>query len=148
MTKIAAPILTALGYELVEVEFVKEGSNWYLRIYIDKDDTITLDDCQLASGKLSEELDKLDPIKQSYFFEVSSPGIDRPLVKDNDFKKYAGRLVELKMAENPDVQSSGIIEGELIGLNDDGFIIIKTDKGNEIKIDRAKTAYIKRQIKF
>jgi ribosome maturation factor RimP len=86
--EIALPIVEKYKFELVDVEYLKEGSNWYLRVFIDKEGGITIDDCQLVSEEISDELDKADPIKQSYFLEVSSPGIDRPLKKEKDFEKF------------------------------------------------------------
>jgi len=148
VAKLAAPVLEALGYELVGVEFIKEGSGWYLRIYIDSEGIITLDDCQAASERLSLELDRLDPVKQSYFLEVCSPGIDRPFTKDRDYRKHAGKAIEVKMLDISDFRPSEIIEGILAGLDENGFIVIKTEKGTELKIDKTKTAYVKRQIKF
>lgn len=90
------------GFELVDMEFVKESGNWYLRYYIDKPGGVTLDDCQLVSMELSKMLDEMDPIPYSYFLEVSSPGVERPLKKDKDFIKYIGSMVEIKTFEKID----------------------------------------------
>ena len=78
---IARPIVEELGLELVDIEYVREGTNWYLRVYIDKDGGITLDDCESVSRPLGKKLDEIDPISQAYFFEVSSPGVERPFKK-------------------------------------------------------------------
>ena len=85
--EIAEPVIEGLkaDIELIEVEYVKEGSDWYLRLYIDKTGGVTLDDCQLVSEALNDILDEKDPVKTKYIFEVSSPGIDRPLKTDKDF---------------------------------------------------------------
>ena len=91
------PILDEHNFELVDVEYVKEGTNWYLRVFIDKEGGITIDDCELVSRALEKILDKEDPIKNSYILEVSSPGLDRPLKKDSDFEKYKGRIVDIKL---------------------------------------------------
>ena len=85
-----SPIMEANAFELVDVEYVKEGSNWYLRAYIDKPGGITIDDCELVSRAFSELLDKEDFIEDSYIMEVSSPGLLRPLKKDKDFERYLG----------------------------------------------------------
>ena len=82
---------------LVDVEFLKEGANWYLRVYIDKPGGIAIDDCQAVSEQLSDKLDEVDPIKQSYILEVSSPGLERPLKKDSDFERFKGEQVEVKL---------------------------------------------------
>ena len=79
------PFVEANGLELVDLEFVKEGVNWYLRVYIDKDGGVNIDDCELVSRALEAKLDEIDPIEQAYILEVSSPGIDRPLKIEADF---------------------------------------------------------------
>ena len=81
------PIVEAKGFELVDVEWVKEGANWYLRAYIDKENGITVDDCEEVSRALSDLLDEEDFISENYILEVSSPGLDRPLKKEKDFAK-------------------------------------------------------------
>lgn len=81
------PILTEEGLELVEIEYVKEGKNWFLRVYIDKPGGVDITECGLVSEKLSEELDTLDPIEGNYFLEVSSPGAERPLKTKEDIEK-------------------------------------------------------------
>ena len=91
------PTVTEMGYELVDVEFVKEGPNWYLRIFIDKEGGVTIDDCEAVSKTLEKIFDEKDPIEQAYFLEISSPGIDRPLKKKEDFIKYNGEMVDVKL---------------------------------------------------
>ena len=73
------PVVEDMGYEIVDVEFVKEGPNWYLRVFVDKEGGVSIDDCELISKALEKILDENDPIEQAYFLEISSPGIDRPL---------------------------------------------------------------------
>lgn len=97
--ELVMPIIEKEEFELVDVEYKKEGSNWYLRIYIDKPGGITLDDCQKVSEQLSDKLDEVDPIKENYFLEVSSPGLDRPLKKESDFERFKGEIVEVKLYE-------------------------------------------------
>ncbi|MCX7711834.1 MAG: ribosome maturation factor RimP [Clostridia bacterium] len=145
VTELVKPITDQHSFELVDVEFIKEGANWYLRIYIDKPKGITIDDCQVVSEELSEKLDKEDPIEQSYFLEVSSPGLERPLKKDRDFEKYKGEVVEVKLFEALDGRK--IFEGELLGLIDDR-IVVKPEKGSEMAFDRDKVALVRRVIKF
>lgn len=144
VTELAAPIVEGLNYELVDVEFIKEGANWYLRVYIDKPGGISIDDCQAVSEKLSDVLDEEDPIEQFYYLEVSSPGLERPLKTEKDFIKYKGELVEVKVYQP--IDGKKIFEGELIGLID-GFIEINQD-GNHIKFEKDKVALVKRAIKF
>lgn len=144
ITKLAAPVVETLNYELVDVEFIKEGTNWYLRIYIDKPGGITIDDCQAVSEQMSEILDKKDPIEQSYYLEVSSPGLERPLKTERDFIKYKGELVEVKVFQP--IDGKKLFEGELVGLIDNKIVI--NDSGNEIEFEKDKVAIVKRAIKF
>ena len=88
------PIIEEYQFELVDVEYVKEGGNWYLRAYIDKEGGITVDDCEVVSRKMSGLLDEQDFIEESYIFEVSSPGLGRPLKKPKDYERSLGKEVE------------------------------------------------------
>ena len=90
------PIVTGFGFELVDVEYVKEAGTWYLRAYIDKPDGITVDDCEAVSRKFSDILDEKDYIEDTYIFEVSSPGLGRPLKKEKEFKRSLGEEVEIR----------------------------------------------------
>ncbi len=90
------PIVEGKGFELVDVEYVKEGGNWYLRAYIDKPGGITVDDCEAVSRAFSDILDEKDYIEDAYIFEVSSPGLGRPLKKEKDFKRSIGEEVEIR----------------------------------------------------
>ena len=94
--EILIPIVEEYGFELVDVEYVKEGSNWYLRAYIDKPGGITVNDCEAVSRKLSDILDEKDYIDDAYILEVSSPGLGRPLKKEKDFKRSLGEEVEIR----------------------------------------------------
>lgn len=97
--ELVTPILTENGLELVDIEYVKEGKNWFLRIYIDKDNGIDIEECGLVSERLSEKLDALDPIPHNYFLEVSSPGAERPLKKEKDYQRAVGKNVFIKTYE-------------------------------------------------
>lgn len=90
------PIMNEFRFELIDVEYVKEGSNWYLRAYIDKPGGITVDDCEAVSRRLSDLLDEEDFIDDAYILEVSSPGLGRPLKKDKDFARSIGEEVEIR----------------------------------------------------
>jgi ribosome maturation factor RimP len=142
--ELAQPIIEEMGFELVDVEFLKEGANWYLRVYIDKQGGITIDDCQVISERLSDMLDKQDPIRQSYILEVSSPG-ERPLKKDRDYERFRGEFVEVKLYQP--LNGKKIYEGELLGLNGD-IVEIKTAEGVEMGFDRKDTALVRRIIRF
>ncbi|MCX7746887.1 MAG: ribosome maturation factor RimP [Clostridia bacterium] len=141
----ALPITEKHSVELVDVEFLKEGTNWYLRVYIDKPGGVTLDDCQAVSEDISDELDKTDPIQQSYFLEVSSPGLDRPLKKEKDFEKFKGELVEVKLFQP--INGKKIFEGELLGLKD-GVISIKQNEDAPLEFEKDKVAMVRRAVKF
>ena len=91
-----APIVEGQGFELVDVEYVKEAGNWYLRGYIDKPGGITVNDCEAVSRAFSDKLDENDFIEDSYIMEISSPGLDRPLKKEKDFARSMGKLVEIR----------------------------------------------------
>ena len=126
--EIAEPIIEGLnaGIELIEVEYIKEGSDWYLRLYIDKQGGVSLDDCQLVSEALNDILDEKDIIKSKYIFEVSSPGIDRPLKTDRDFQRYKGEDVEVHLYVP--VENSKIFIGKLVS-RENSEIIITEDAG-------------------
>jgi ribosome maturation factor RimP len=145
VAEVALSVTDKNSFELVDVEFIKEGSNWYLRVYIDKPGGIVIEDCQTISEQLSEKLDDLDPIEQSYYLEVSSPGLERPLKKDKDFVKFKGELVEVKLFQP--IEGKKAFEGELIGLIDNK-IGIKTQKGLELMFERDKVSSVKRVLKF
>lgn len=93
---IAEPIVSSFGFELVDVEYVKEAGTWYLRLYIDKEGGITIDDCEAVSRLFSDKLDEEDFIDDAYIMEVSSPGLGRPLKKEKDFKRSMGKEVEIR----------------------------------------------------
>jgi ribosome maturation factor RimP len=142
VVEIVSPIVTAAGLELVDVEYVKEGREWFLRVYIDKDAGVDIEECGLVSEKLSEKLDELDPIPHNYFLEVSSPGAERPLKKEKDFEKSIGKNVLIKTYEAIDGEKS--FEGTLIGFSNEIVKIemkIKTRKKiMEIPYDKVASA--------
>ncbi|MGE5613160.1 MAG: ribosome maturation factor RimP [Bacillota bacterium] len=142
--ELAQPIVDSLAFELVGVEFLKEGANWYLRVYIDKPGGITIDDCQAVSERLSVRLDEVDPIRQSYILEVSSPG-EMPLKKERDFERFRGETVEVKLYRPIDGKKT--FEGRLEGLEGD-IIKITADDGAEMSFDRKDTAIVRRIIRL
>jgi len=142
---IVKPVIESLDFELVDVEYKKEGKDWYLRVFIDKEGGITIDDCQIASEILSQKLDEEDPINHSYILEVSSPGLDRPLKKDKDFEKFKGRKINIKLFEALNGKKEYI--GTLKGL-DGNNIIISDANNNLIAIPREKTSSVRLEIEF
>jgi ribosome maturation factor RimP len=137
-----SPIVTEAGLELVDIEYVKEGRDWFLRIFIDKDSGVDIEECGIVSEKLSEKLDALDPIPHNYFLEVSSPGAERPLKKEKDFEKAIGKNVFIKTYESIDGEKT--FEGTLVEYSAEILkveIKIKTRKRMiEIPTDKVATA--------
>lgn len=120
------PIINKNNYELVDVEFVREGSNWFLRAYVDKEGGFSVNDCEKVSREFSDLLDKEDFIEESYILEISSPGLGRPLKKDKDFERSIGEEVEVKLYKAFEEQKefSGTLEAYdaqtvTIGFEDD-----------------------------
>ena len=136
--ELVLPITDANNLELVDVEYVKEGGEFFLRIYIDKDGGVSLNECELVTRAL-------DPIKDNYYLEVSSPGLDRPLKKEKDFVKYQGRDVEIKLYKP--INGSKMHEGELVGLTEDKNIKVIIDN-DEVEFNKKDVALIRLAIKF
>ena len=143
--ELVLPITDANNLELVDVEYVKEGGEFFLRIYIDKDGGVSLNECELVTRALNPILDEKDPIKDNYYLEVSSPGLDRPLKKEKDFIRYAGYDVEIKLYKP--LNGTKQLEGELIGLTEDKKIKVVIDN-NEVEFDKKDIALIKLAVKF
>lgn len=110
--ELITPIVEANGFELVDVEYIKEGGTWYLRAYIDKEGGITVDDCEIVSRAFSDRLDAEDFIDDAYIMEVSSPGLGRPLKKEKDFRRSLGEEVEIRTYRMIDKQKefTGILK--------------------------------------
>lgn len=121
---LVVPVVESLGYELVGVEFLAQGHNGLLRVYIDSEDGITLDDCQKVSHQLSGVLDVEDVIRGHYNLEVSSPGLDRPLFAPEHFERFAGQQVKLRLAVP--TQGRRNLRGVLLGMSD-GNVRLRVD---------------------
>lgn len=130
---------------LFDVEYVKEGKNYYLRVFIEKDDGISIDDCTNVSRALEKKLDEKDLIQTAYTLEVSSVGIDRPLRTDEDYSKYAGKIIDIKLYKSKSGEKT--FQGELKGLID-GKIIIITEKGEELLFEKSEVATAKLAVIF
>ena len=138
------------SYELSRTEFVKEGQNWYLRVYVDKVEnggygTMGTDDCEAISRYLSDKLDEADPIKQNYYLEVSSPGLDRPLIREKDFQRFMGCQIEIKLYKA--IDGNKFYTGKLSGY-ENGMVTITDDKGKEIKLQQKDAAKINLAVIF
>lgn len=148
--EILTPFLSGKDMELYNVEFVKEGRDWYLRVYIDKvegaeEKYICTDNCEEVSRFLSEKLDEDDPIEQNYYLEVSSPGMDRELYREKDYKRFKGHKVEVKLYQA--VGGRKHIEGTLIDMDGDN-LFIKDEKEEELTIPMEKVAKTKLAVEF
>lgn len=131
--------INELGYELYDVEYAKEGKNYFLRIFIDKEDGIDLNDCEKVNDGIMELLDEADYIKEQYFLEVSSPGIERVLKKTKHFDSAMGETIEVKLYKPMDKQKD--IEGILTGYDEES--ITMTYENGEISVPRNNIAQIK-----
>src|SRR5699024_158074 len=127
------PILQEKEMELVEIEYVKEGPNWFLRVYIDKEDGLDISDCGEISEQLSQKLDETDPIKGAYFLEVSSPGAERPLKKKEDFTKNINNNIYVTLYEPMNGEKA--YEGKLLSFVDDVVAIQYFVKGRKKHIE-------------
>ena len=112
VTELVLPILEDMKLELVDIEYVKEGKNWFLRLFIDKETGVDIEECGIVSERLSEKLDEIDPIPHNYFLEVSSPGAERPLKKESDYVKAVNKSVNVKTYEPLDGEKE--FEGKLL----------------------------------
>ena len=143
--ELITPLIEEHHFELVDVEYVKEGANWYLRAYIDKPGGINVDDCEVVSRAFSDLLDEKDFIDDAYILEVSSPGLGRPLKKDKDFKRSVGEEVEIRLyrAQNHQKEFTGILKAW-----DADTITIVTDTEEEQTFARADIALIRLAFDF
>ena len=141
----AEPVVQAHGCSLWDVEYVKEGGDWFLRLYIDKEGGFTVDDCEMVSRRLSDWLDKEDFIDDSYILEVSSPGLGRPLKKEKDFKRSLGEAVDIKLYRAIERQKdfSGILTAY-----DADTVTIRYEDGSENTFNRKDIALIRLAFDF
>ena len=139
------PILDEFHFELVDVEYVKEGGTWYLRAYIDKEGGITVNDCEDVSRKMNEILDREDYIDDSFIFEVSSPGLGRPLKKEKDYIRSMGKRLEIRTYRpiNHEKEFYGILKAY-----DADSVTIVTDEEEEMKFTKAEIALIRLAFDF
>ncbi len=138
--QLAQPIAESLGLELWDVRFEKEGADWFLRIFIDKDGGVSIDDCVEMSHAVDKPLDEADPIEQSYCLEVSSPGVERDLKRDEHFEKCLGEKIMVKLIRPVDGQREfkGILESY-----DNGIFELLTEEGTKLMINKKEASYVK-----
>lgn len=139
------PVLEEFGFELVDVEYVKEGDTWYLRTYIDKEGGITVNDCEAVSRRMSDLLDEADFIPDSYVFEVSSPGLGRPLKKEKDYVRSKGKEIEIRTyrAINRGKEFYGILESW-----DADTVTIRSQEDETVTFEKKNIALIRLAFDF
>ena len=139
---IAEPIARELGLTLWDVRFVKEGASWYLRVFIDKEGGVGIDDCVDMSHALNKPLDEADPIDQSYCLEVSSPGIERELKRDIHFEKMMGRKINIRLIR-PDENKQKEFNHAVLKQYENGLITVILEDESEKTFEKKETAWIK-----
>ena len=137
------PIADELNYEIYHIEYVKENGEYYLRIYIEKEGGITLNDCEALSRRVSDLMDEKDPIAEAYFLEVSSPGLNRTLFTEAHYKRFVGREVMVKLTKA--IEGKKSIKGILKEVNEEN-IIVEADTLISIPKDKIKSANIEGEI--
>lgn len=137
---IVKPFADEQGLDIWDVCFVKEGADWYLRIFVDKDGGVSIDDCVNLTHAISKPLDEADPIKQSYYLEVSSPGIERELTKNEHFKKFIGSKVLVRTIRpiNNVRDFNGVLESF-----EDGKMIIRLKNDETLELTKKDTSFVK-----
>ncbi|MGC6767077.1 ribosome maturation factor RimP [Enterococcus sp. LJL128] len=150
VTELVTPILKEQNFELVDIEFVKEGKSWFLRVFIDKEGGIDIEECAFVSEQLSERLDAIDPdpIPQAYFLEVSSPGAERPLKKEQDYENAVGEYIHVSLYQAVDGEKQ--FDGTMKAFDKETVTLvikIKT-RTKELVIDRKNIAKARLAIQF
>ena len=143
--ELITPILERMHFELVDVEYVKEGGTWYLRAYIDKEGGITVNDCEAVAREMNEILDREDFVEDSYVFEVSSPGLGRPLKKEKDYVRSMGKEIEIRTyrAINREKEFYGILSAY-----DESTVTIETENGEKRTFEKPAIALIRLAFDF
>src|SRR5699024_9527147 len=136
--ELAAPVVAAQGCELWDVEYVKEAGTWYLRLYIDKEGGVSINDCEAISRRVSDLLDEADPIEGSYTFEVSSAGAERPLKRPSDFERFMGSPITVRLYKTKDGRKE--FSGTLAGY-ENGAVLLDTD-GQTLRFEKAEIALV------
>lgn len=142
--ELARPVVEACGCTLWDVEYIKEAGSWYLRLYIDKEGGVSIDDCEAVSRGVDPLLDEADPIQDPYTFEVSSAGADRPLKKPEHFKAFLGAQVDVKFYKAVNGQKN--CTGILAGYND-GDVTLELG-GETVTFDKKEIAFVRLHVSF
>lgn len=143
--RIIQPVLDQMGLELWDTRFEKEGSSWFLRYFIDKEGGVTIQDCENVSRAVERLLDEADPISQSYILEISSPGIERKLIRDEHYARYIGHDVLVRLIRP--VQGMRDFVGALTAKNGDD-ITIRLDEDTEMTFRKSEAAFVRLYVDF
>ncbi len=144
VSEIAEPIVKEVGVELYDVEYVKEGGQWYLRVFIDAEDGVDIEQCEKVSRLLDPALDKADPVREAYYLEVSSVGLDRQLKKEKDFRYFMGEMIEVRLYKAYEGQKEFV--GRLIDFENGSFTI---EKGEDtVTFTQKEAALVRPHIEF
>lgn len=150
VSDLVKPLAEENNFRIVEIEYVKEGKNWFLRIYIDKPGGVDLNDCAKFNELVSEKLDNVDPdpIPFAYYLEVSSPGAERPIKTAEDFENAVNRYIHVSLFNTVDKQN--VFEGTLINLTDDELTLKVKDKNKEkeVTLERSNISKARHAIEF
>ena len=147
ITDLVEPVLDDMGYELVDVAYLSKYGRWVLRLTIDKEGGVTIDDCARVSGELGDLIDVKDAIPNHYVLEVSSPGVERPLVRPRDWRRFKGNAALVKGRDLPGGRGNRL-EGEILGLEEkdggEAVVALLLEDGEEVRIplDRIDTAHL------
>lgn len=140
--ELAAPVVAEQGCELWDVEYVKEAGTWYLRLYIDKEGGVNINDCEAISRRVSDLLDEVDPIEGSYTFEVSSAGAERPLKRPSDFERFMGSPVTVRLYKNKNGRKE--FAGTLAGY-EDGAVLLTVGQ-ETLRFEKAEIALVRLRV--
>lgn len=145
VAQLAAPVVEQAGCSLWDVEYVKEAGEWFLRVYIDKEGGVSIDDCEAVSRPLSDLLDEADPIEGSYTFEVSSAGAERPLKRPSDFERFLGSPVLVKTYKPKDGRKE--FAGVLAGY-DNGAVLLDMGGAEPLRFEKPELALVRLRVEF
>lgn len=144
LKSICEPIVVDLGYELYYIEYVKENNEYYLRLYIDQEEGISLDDCEKVSRRISDMLDEKDPIKDFYYLEVQSPGLNRPIFTEDHMKRYVNREVMVRFDKA--VNGAKNVKGILLEVNEDDIKVENNNNTFVVPRERIKSMNIEGEL--
>ena len=145
VAQLATPVVEQAGCSLWDVEYVKEAGEWFLRVYIDKEGGVSIDDCEAVSRPLSDLLDEADPIEGSYTFDVSSAGAERPLKRPSDFEKFLGSPVLVKTYKPKDGRKE--FAGVLAGY-DNGAVLLDMGGAEPLRFEKPELALVRLRVEF